>query len=475
MGKMNEGVAAEAPRITYRLLRDLKLYERNARTHPPEQLEELMRGFEEFGYTNPVLVDEEGVVAGHGRIAAAGNYFALGKKLYWPDGTRIPDFHLPTLDCTGWSEEKRRAYILWDNKSALNSGWNDELLRSELEWLQEHGVDLSLTGFRNDELDAIFEPIVNENTRDPDAAPPPPEVPHTQPGDVWILGAHRVRCGDSTDVASWRALLQGTEHLDAIWTDPPYNVAYESKLAGKIKNDDMAAEDFGGLLRGIFTSLFAVTKPGGAIYVAHADTEGQAFRKAFADAGFKLSGCLIWRKQSLVLGRSDYQWMHEPILYGWKPGSKHRWFGGRKQTTVQDLGDGSPFERQADGRWAIRMGDTVLVVDGEAQVTEHPSTIVNHEKPKRSAHHPTMKPVGLIEKQLRHSARIGDLIGDACGGSGSTLMAADRLGMVARIMELDPKFVDVIVRRWQNYTGRAATLEATGQPFPIAPNPEEAF
>jgi DNA modification methylase len=212
-----------------------------------------------------------------------------------------------------------------------------------------------------------------------------------------------------------------------------------------------------------------VMKPGAAIYVAHADTEGLNFRAAFNAAGLKLSGCLIWRKDSLVLGRSDYQWMHEPILYGWKPGSAHRWYGGRKNTTVVELGEGSPFVQQDDGSWAIRVGDRVMRVAGDVTVEESPSSIIYHEKPKRSAAHPTMKPVALVERQLKHNARTGDIVVDAFSGSGTTLMASDRLGMCARVMELDPRFVDVCVRRWQDYTGRRAIHAVTGTEFPVAP------
>lgn len=206
-------------------------------------------------------------------------------------------------------------------------------------------------------------------------------------------------------------------------------------------------------------------KRGAPIYVAHADTEGLNFRWAFREAGLKLSGCLIWRKDSLVLGRSDYQWTHEPILYGWKPGSKHRWYGGRKLTTVLEHGEGGAVTQLEDGRWAVRAGDSVLIVAGDATLEEHPLSVIFHEKPKRSAEHPTMKPVGLIEKMLRASARAGDVVVDGFGGSGSTLIAADRMGMSARLIELDPRFVDVTVRRWQDFTGRKATLESDGRTF----------
>ncbi len=485
---MKAKAAAAAPGIVFRRIEDLRLYERNARTHSPEQVEEIQASMEEFGWTMPVLEDEQGVVAGHGRVAAAGNLYKVGKTIAFPDGTAIPPGHVPVLQCSGWSEQKRRAYILADNKIALNAGWSADILRGELEWLKGEAFDLSVIGFSADELDMIFEPLVPDNLRDPDAAPDTPDVPHTAPGDVWCMGPHRVVCGDSTSPDVWRRLLGG-ELLDCVWTDPPYNVDVHTKnkmldkadggkrsKSGAVSNDAIGDTAFADLLAGSFGALINVMKPGAAIYIAHADKESPAFRQSFAAAGFKFSSCLIWRKDNLVLGQSDYQSIHEPILYGWRPGSRHRWFGGRKQTTVQDAGDGSPFQQQADGTWAIKIGEAVLQVAGDAKIiAQAPSSLIRHERPKRSSQHPTMKPVGLIEKQLRFSARSGDLIGDAFGGSGSTLIAADRLGMCGRLVELDAKFVDVIVRRWQNYTGRVATLEGSDKPFPVAPNPAEAF
>lgn len=465
-----------AYKVRLRKLSDLKLYAKNARTHSEDQIQTIMDLMMEFGYTNPMLIDEDGgdvVVAGHGRHAALSNLYALGRRVKLPNGRLLPEWTVPTIDCSGWTEAQRSAYILADNQSALRAGWDMDLLRSELTGLKEGGFDLSLTGFTADELDAIFEPVVIERDRDPDAVPDPLPEPKSVPGDVWICGPHRVICGDSTSVASWQKMM-GNELADAVWTDPPYNVAYESK-AGKIKNDDMGNAEFLDFLRSVYATLLTLMKPGAPIYVAHADTEGLNFRRAFAEAGFKLSGCLMWRKDSLVLGRSDFQWMHEPILYGWKPGAKHRWYGGRKQTTVVELGEGSPFTRQDDGRWAIRVGDKVLSVAGDAVVEEHPGTVLFHEKPRRSAHHPTMKPVGLIEKMLTNSARTGHLILDAFGGSGSTMIAADRLGMAARLSELDPRFTDVCVMRWQNFTGRVATHAETGMPFPVAPDVSLAF
>lgn len=234
----------------------------------------------------------------------------------------------------------------------------------------------------------------------------------------------------------------------------------------RILNDDMPSEAFGEFLLKAMQNAFAALKPGGAIYVAHAELEGVNFRQAFERAGFKLSACLIWKKNTLVLGRSDYQWIHEPILYGWKPGASHRWYGGRKQVSVAKVGNDSPFKRLDDGRWQISVGDRVLVVDGNASVEEVVSTIITEEKPKRSELHPTMKPVALIERMLRCSARPGDTVLDLFGGSGSTLIAAERLGMKARLIEMAPTYVDVIVRRWQSYTGLRAVHAATGALFP---------
>lgn len=429
-------------------------YARNSRTHSEEQIEQLVASMRQFGFTNPVLIDEVGgIIAGHGRVMAAKS---LGLD-------SVPCIRLAHL-----SESQKKAYVIADNKLALNAGWDEAVLRSEMAALKLDSFDLSLLGFSNDELDVLNEPFIEEDDRDPDASPALPVKAHSAEGDVWVLGSHRVACGDTTLSETWERLM-GHELADCIWTDPPYNVAYEGK-AGKIKNDDMSSVEFLKFLRSSFAAMFGALKPGAAIYVAHADTEGLNFRRAFTEAGFKLSGCLIWRKDSLVLGRSDYQWQHEPILYGWKPGSAHRWYGGRKQTTIQELGDSSPFRQQEDGTWAIKVGDQVLVVDGMAHlVAEIPSSLIRCQKPTRSAQHPTMKPVALIEKQLRFSARPGDIVADGFGGSGSTLMAADRLGMVARIIELDPRFVDVIVKRWQNYSGRTAVHATSGRSFPESP------
>jgi DNA modification methylase len=232
----------------------------------------------------------------------------------------------------------------------------------------------------------------------------------------------------------------------------------------RVANDDLADAAFLEFMRRAFAAIATAMKPGAAIYVAHADTEGLSFRKAFADAGLKLSGVLIWRKDSLVLGRSDYQWQHEPILYGWKTGKAHRWYGGRKQTTLAELG-GGPFAPLPDGRWQISVGDRVLIVSADAVVEELVPSVFNEQRPRRSDDHPTMKPIGLIERQLRNNTRPGDLVLDAFAGSGSTLIAADRLGLSCALVEIDPCYSDVAVRRWQEFSGLKATRESDGAKF----------
>lgn len=451
-----------AMRVVLRDVEQLTPYAHNSRTHSATQIGQIAASIREFGFTNPVLLDgEDGIVAGHGRVLAA---LSLGLK------------RIPTIDLGHLTEVQRRAYVLADNKLALNAGWDLDMLRQETDALVSDGFDLGLTGFSTDELAEMFADLEAPSAeRDPDDAPGRPTNARSKPGDLWLLGPHRVLCGDSTSSEAW-AQLMGKERADCCWTDPPYNVAIGDKNAmldradkgnrgktGGIANDKMGDAAFRTFLCEAFGCVAEIMKPGAAIYVAHADTEGLNFRAAFLDAGLKLSGCLIWRKDMFVIGRSDFQWQHEPILYGWKPGSAHRWYGGRKQTTIVEHGAHGPIRQLPDGRWAVTVGDDTLIVDGQATLEQRPGSVIFHEKPRRSDAHPTMKPVGLVEKFLRFSARSQDVVVDAFGGSGTTLIAAERMGMCARLMELDPSFVDVIVRRWCEYTGRSAQLAGTDE------------
>lgn len=437
-----------ASRTEMRDIGALRAYERNARTHSDAQIDQIARSIREWGWTNPVLCTEDGmIIAGHGRILAA---------------ERLGYDQVPVMIAVGWTPAQVKAYVIADNKLALNAGWDEEILAAELADLEEMGFAVDLIGFSADEM-ADLRPASDRYNTDPDDCPDAGPSPVSRAGDVWQLGPHRVVCGDSTstdDVAK----VMGSAFADACWTDPPYNVNYEA-AAGSIENDNLPDETFAAFLLDAFVAAFSFLKPGSAIYIAHADTEGLNFRAAFKSAGFKLSGCLIWAKGSLVLGRSDYQWQHEPILYGWKPGAAHRWYGGRKQTTVTEL-EGSVFTFQADGTLVVRVGSESIIVRGKdlkAEAVE--PTVLRCEKPRKSSDHPTMKPVELIQRMLKNSTREGDVVLDLFGGSGSTLIACEMMGRQARLVELDARFVDVIVKRWQEFTGKSATLEVDGRTF----------
>ncbi len=252
-----------------------------------------------------------------------------------------------------------------------------------------------------------------------------------------------------------------------VWTDPPYNVAYEGK-AGKIKNDAMSDQDFAAFLQRVFRQMVTGVRKGGAVYVAHADAGvlGVTFRQAFIQAGLKLASCLIWRKNSGVLSRADYHWQHEPILYGWRPGAPHMWFGDRKQTTVQDAFPAAVREGSDVPCWHIMDGERIVRISGkDVHVEVLAGSVFCEPKPQRNADHPTMKPVALIERMLTNSSKRGGMVLDPFGGSGSTLMACERQDRICRTMELDPRFVDVIIRRWEDATGREALLEDGVRPF----------
>ncbi|MGC9239811.1 MAG: site-specific DNA-methyltransferase [Acidithiobacillus sp.] len=385
-------------------------YARNARTHSDEQVAQIAASIKEFGWTNPILVDgDKGIIAGHGRVLAARK---LGLQ------------QVPCIELSHLSEAQKRAYILADNQLALNAGWDTELLKIELQDLDAADFDLSLLGFDADFLAGMLEEP-SEGLTEPDECPEPPEEPITKPGDVWLLGKHRLMCGDSTSIDAVERLCNGNA-VDMLLTDPPYNVAYEggTKDALKIQNDSMGDGEFRQFLADAFIAGEAAMKPGAVFYIWHADSEGYNFRGACKDAGLTVRQCLIWRKNQLVMGRQDYHWQHEPCLYGWKDGAPHLWASDRKQSTVLDF-----------------------------------------EKPHRNGEHPTMKPVALFEYQMLNNTKGQDIILDLFGGSGTTMIAAEKTGRTSYLMELDPKYCDVIVNRWQNFTGKKAILEASGKTF----------
>lgn len=394
-------------------IENLLPYARNSRTHSDEQTAQIAASIKEFGFTNPVLIDNDNqIIAGHGRVLAA-------RKLKMKE---VPCIRLGYL-----TETQKKAYVIADNKLALNSGWDEELLALEIADLKNEDFDVSLLGFTEDELAGLGEQLIEEveALTDEDAVPEVGPEPITKPGDVWVMGKHRLLCGDSTIISDLEKLTAG-QLVDMWLTDPPYNVAYEGGTKEKltIKNDSMGDDQFRQFLRDAYTAADAVMKPGAVFYIWHADLEGYNFRGAAKDAGWTVRQCLIWKKSSLVLGRQDYQWQHEPCLYGWKDGAGHLWASDRKQTTILEF-----------------------------------------DKPSRNGEHPTMKPVGLFEYQLLNNTKGGDLVLDSFGGSGTTLIAAEKNGRVARLMELDPKYCDVIVKRWQDFSGKKATLEGTDKTF----------
>ena len=376
-------------------------YVNNARTHSPEQITKLRSSLREFGFINPVLIDREfNVLAGHGRIAAAKE-----------EGIN----EVPCVFVEHLSEAQKKAYILADNRMSLDAGWDDELLKVEMASLQEMGFDVGMTGFDESELADLFADDNNTSAKDDDfdLTAALEKAAFVQRGDIWTVGRHRLMCGDATSAEDVAALMSGTK-ANLILTDPPYGVSFRSSSGLTIQNDSMKNEEFYNFLLSAFQCMVEHLESGGAAYVFHADTEGLNFRRAFVDAGLHLAGCCIWVKDSLVLGRSDYQWQHEPVLYGFLQNGKHKWYSDRKQTTI----------------W-------------------------NFAKPKRNANHPTSKPLDLLSYPIGNSTQENAVVIDTFGGSGSTLMACEKMNRICCTMELDEKYASVILRRYVEDTGDA--------------------
>lgn len=437
--------------VTMRRVADLVPYARNARTHSDEQVAQVARAIQEFGWTTPVLVRAEDaqVIAGHGRLLAAAQ---LGIE------------SVPVMEARGWSDAQVRAYVIADNKMALNAGWDEKLLAAELKDLEGLGYDIGVIGFSDDELLGL-DPSKKRGLTDPDDAPDLQDNAVSKVGMVWQLGGHRVACGNSTNPDAVDAVM-AEGMADACWTDPPYNVAVEKWGRRGIENDKgLSDDDFRDFLQDAFAQAIRILKPGSPMYVAHAHSHAPVFQLAFVGAGMKFSAPLVWAKETFVVARQDYQWQHEAILYGWKPGAAHRWYGNRKQSSVLSL-EGNVFVQNEDGTVTVRVGDRSLIISGtDLQARPVEPSVLHCPRPKKSPEHPTMKPVELIARMLRNSTREGDVVLDLFGGSGSTLICCETMGRVARLVELDPRFVDVIVKRWQEFTGRAATLDGDGRTF----------
>lgn len=398
--------------IEKRQLSELIPYINNSRKHSDDQVTQIAASIKEFGWTNPILVDgDNGIIAGHGRIMAA-------KKL---NMTEVPVIELAHL-----SKEQRKALIIADNKLALNSDWDTNLLAIELKDLQDLGFDLNLTGFADKELADILKPDQVDGLTDEDAVPDTPIEPKTKPGDIYQLGNHRLMCGDSTSIDQVEKLMDGNK-ASLVITDPPWNVAYGTNLANnaqgykarEIMNDNFATDkEWQDFLSGTMGCINIVTLPGCPIYCVMGASEWPAVDKALRDADFHWSSTIIWAKDTLVLSRKDYHTQYEPIWYGWKSDGPRIW-------TVQD--------RKQSDLWQCK-------------------------RPKRSDLHPTTKPVELLERALLNSSNHGVIVFEPFGGSGSTLIACEKTGRKCNAMELDPKYCDVIVKRWEDFTGKKAEL-----------------
>ena len=374
-------------------------YINNAWTHSPEQLTKLRSSLREFGFINPVIIDRDyNIIAGHGRVLAAKEEGIM---------------EIPCVFVDYLTEAQKKAYILADNRMALDAGWDEELLRIEIESLQGEDFDVSLTGFEEQELADLFAIEGDKAAKDDDfdLSAALEKASFVERGDLWIVGRHRLVCGDATRTEDVERLMDGKK-ANLIVTDPPYGVSFKSSDGLTIQNDSMKDEEFYTFLLTAFQCMAEHLENGGSAYVFHADTEGLNFRKAFIDAGFHLAGVCIWVKNSLVLGRSDYQWQHEPVLFGWKKGGKHSWYSDRRQTTI----------------W-------------------------NYDKPKRNKNHPTSKPLDLLGYPICNSSQENAIILDTFGGSGSTLMACEQLNRICHMMELDEKYASVILRRYVEDTG----------------------
>ena len=376
-------------------LDEIRPYENNPRVNAGV-VDSLAAIIREFGFRNPAVLNRDKVIIeGHTRLLACRK---LGLET------------MPCIIAEDLTEEQERALRIADNKIAEMAEWDDDKLKIELDALQEAGFDLSLLAFGDGELDKLLGGEVGTHGEtEPDAVPDAPEVPDSQPGTLYALGAHLLLCGDATKAEDVKRLC-GEGEADLWLTDPPYNVAYEGSNGLTIRNDSMEDSKFREFLRSAFACAERAMKPGAGFYVFHADSEGYNFRGACHDVGLRVRECLVWKKNALVLGRQDYQWIHEPCLYGWKEGEAHSWYGDRSQTTVME-----------------------------------------YPKPKKNDVHPTMKPVEMLAYLLRNSTQRGDVVLDTFGGSGSTLVACEQTGRVCRTMELDPKYCDVIRRRWAEF------------------------
>ena len=389
---------------------------KNARRRTDRSSQLIKESLQKYGAARSIVIDEDNrILAGNGTVQGAKDAGLKNVRIIDADGDEVI-----AVRRSGLTEDQKVGLALADNRTGDLSEWDAEMLH---QLSQEHDISDWFSKEDLDELINLEKLEAKEGLTDPDDVPDVPEEPITKPGDLWILGNHRLLCGDSTSTDDLAKLMNG-EQADLWITDPPYNVAYEGQNGMKIQNDSMMDADFRQFLRDAYTAANTALLPGATFYVWHADSEGYNFRGAAVDTGWKVRQCLIWLKSSLVMGRQDYQWQHEPCLYGWTEGAAHTWNNDRKQTTVLEF-----------------------------------------DKPSRSAQHPTMKPVDLFRYQINNSTKRNALVLDSFGGSGTTAIACEQIQRNARLMELDPRYCDVIVKRWEEFTGNTALCEPSPTHF----------
>jgi DNA modification methylase len=400
---LRDFMAKKAKQIEHVAVADLIPYARNHNKHPDKQIKQIAASIREFGFTNPVIISADNTIrAGHGRVLAAE---VLGLTT------------VPCLRFDEWTPSQAQAYVIVDNQLARNSEVDDEMLRLEVVDLHQSGFDLELLGLDDPESFLEENKGGTEGLTDPDEVPEVAQNIHgVERGQIWQLGDHRMMCGDSTSKDDVAKLMAG-EKADMVFTDPPYNVGYEGSDGQSIKNDKMSIAQFSEFCKSFYQNYFDSMVEGGAIYVFHSDSMRHIFTAEFIDAGFHFSGNLVWNKQSLNMGRFDYHMKHEPCLYGWKKGASHKWYSDRKQTSVFDF-----------------------------------------DKPAKNDLHPTMKPIGLVEYFVGNSSKAKDMVLDLFLGSGTTLIACEKMGRQCYGMELDEHFCSVIIERWQKFTGKEAKL-----------------
>lgn len=403
----------------------LRPYERNAKIHGDNQVEQIAESIKEFGFISPCLIDKDyNIIAGHGRVLAS-------KKLGMEK--------IPCLFIEGLTEEQRRAYILADNRLTELGEWDDKLLNEELRYLTDSGFEVDTTGFNiddiqfNDEEDVDIMEDLTETIE---------ETLRVSKGEIWQLGNHRLMCGDSTNPDDVALLLDG-EMMDMVETDPPYNVNVSNSNGDTIENDNLADNEFYTFLLSAFKNIDTFLKQGGAFYIWHADSNGGMFRNALEENGLRVRQNLIWVKSHFTIGRQDYQWRHEPCLYGWKDGAGHYFIDLRSLATTQEYDTIDKMSKEE-------------ILEAYKELLENCSTVMHEQVPLVNDLHPTMKPLSLIKKQIRNSSRERERVLDLFGGSGTTLIACEELNRKCYMMEYDPKYAGRIIKRWELQTGQQA-------------------